>query len=111
LLQLADRHHILRLDDLLHKITHRQYRTWQAWLRLDWGRPSRSDYYAAQVAKEVRSVPYMLLGVEHELTTTDMLIPFTYSPYKTKPVEPVVDEDQVFEMYCGAVGVGAQKWE
>lgn len=37
-------------------MTHRQYRTWQAWLDEQWGRPSRSDVYAMQTACEVRRV-------------------------------------------------------
>lgn len=33
-------------------MTHRQFITWMAWLDIDWNTPSRSDYYAMQIALE-----------------------------------------------------------
>lgn len=36
--------------------THRQVLAWDAWLNLQWDRPSRSDWYAMQIAAEVRYV-------------------------------------------------------
>ncbi len=37
-------------------MTHRQFLAWQAWLELEWDRPSRGDCYQMQVAAEVRRV-------------------------------------------------------
>lgn len=36
--------------------TQRQFRTWIAWLDAQWNEPSLSDYYAMQIAAEVRRV-------------------------------------------------------
>lgn len=35
-------------------MTCHQMRAWQAWLALEWNRPSRSDFYVMTVAAEVR---------------------------------------------------------
>lgn len=37
-------------------MTHRQFLSWQIWLRLQWERPSRADWYSIQVAGEVRRI-------------------------------------------------------
>ena len=38
------------LRECLKKTTNREYRTWMQWLTDDMNRPSRSDYYAMQIA-------------------------------------------------------------
>lgn len=35
-------------------MTYRQYLAWQAWIDMEWDRPSRSDWYAMQTAAEVQ---------------------------------------------------------
>lgn len=35
-------------------LTHREHRTWLAWLRLDMNCPSRSDYYLMQIDFDLR---------------------------------------------------------
>ena len=37
-------------------MTHRQFQAWTAWLRMQWNEPDRGDWYAMQVAAEVRAV-------------------------------------------------------
>lgn len=37
-------------------MTYRQYKTWQAWLDLQWDNPDRHDLYLMQIACEVRRV-------------------------------------------------------
>ena len=37
-------------------MTHRQFVVWCAWLDIEFDRPDRSDWYAMQVAAEVRRV-------------------------------------------------------
>ncbi len=44
-------------------ITHRQYLAWQEWLKEEQNRPSRSDHYVMQVAREV-TLPYLRDGVQ-----------------------------------------------
>lgn len=43
----------MHLHDLMGwggPMTHRQYLAWQAWLGMEWNRPSRSDHYLMQLA-------------------------------------------------------------
>lgn len=35
-------------------MTHRQFKAWEAWFELEWNVPNRADYYAMNVAAEVR---------------------------------------------------------
>ena len=34
-------------------LTHRQFRTWQAWLQAEWNAPSRTDHYLMLIAQRV----------------------------------------------------------
>ena len=54
-------------------LTHRQYLAWQRWLDEQWNEPSRSDYYAMQVAAAV-----MLKGHEapEDFRLSNLRIPF-----------------------------------
>jgi len=38
------------------EVTHREYLIWEAWVELEWGRPSRSDNYLMQIVVEVARV-------------------------------------------------------
>lgn len=40
----------------MRKTTHRQYQGWLAWLAQQWNEPDRHDWYAMQIACEVRRV-------------------------------------------------------
>ena len=40
----------------MERISHREFRTWQAWKRDQWNNPSRTDYYLMQIAGCVKHV-------------------------------------------------------
>ena len=40
----------------MRAMSHREYLTWQAWLRKEWNRPSRTDYYLMQLSADVRNL-------------------------------------------------------
>lgn len=44
------------LPELMESMTHREYLTRLAWIEAEWKIPNRSDWYAMQVAQEVRRV-------------------------------------------------------
>lgn len=42
--------------DFMRSITHREFRTWIAWLEIDWNRPNPDQAYLMQIACEVARV-------------------------------------------------------
>jgi len=52
----------LPLDVCLRETTHRQYRTWLAWLDMQWNRPARSDHYLMRIAQALYQMPALLFG-------------------------------------------------
>jgi len=54
-------------------MTHRQFRTWQAWLAMEWDRPSRTDWYIMANSCEVRRV---LSKKPNSIQPTQFKLPF-----------------------------------
>ena len=78
-------------------LTHRQYLGWQAWLEIEWDRPSRSDWYAMQVAAETRRGSYMQAGISaDQVREINMKLVF-------KPAASVNKDDMTDEQF--------QEWE
>lgn len=44
---------VLKMTSLL---THRQFLTWEAWLRNEWNRPNRTDHYLMQLTAVVSNL-------------------------------------------------------
>lgn len=44
------------IGECMAKHTHRQFLTWMVWLKLQWNKPSRSDYYLMQLEATVRGL-------------------------------------------------------
>ncbi len=54
-------------------MTDRQFQGWNAWLLLQWNRPSRSDHYAMSIATEVRR---SYVAEPKKVVMADMRVPF-----------------------------------
>jgi len=48
-------------------MTHREFRTWHEWLKIQWNTPSRTDHYLMKIAKEIRSIFNKNVKEEHFL--------------------------------------------
>lgn len=81
--------------------THREYRTWTAWLEKQWSEPSRSDHYLMQIAREIR---YVLSKKKMPGTFTMFKIPFGW----TKKVKPPTEKQKVSQAksrWLGLLGI------
>jgi hypothetical protein len=58
-------------------MTHRQFRSWMEWDRIEKNRPSRTDHYLMQIAMEVRAIPYTVFATSMpNLNLGQFKIPF-----------------------------------
>lgn len=64
--------------------THREFRTWMAWLERQWNEPDRADHYRMQIAQEVCRV---LAKNKASITLGKFKIPFGWVKKKEKEKE------------------------
>jgi hypothetical protein len=50
--------------ELMRRMTHREYEVWIEWIKDNQGHPSRSDWYAMQIAAEIRRLRMKTPAVE-----------------------------------------------
>lgn len=66
-------------------MTHRQFMAWMEWLESEWNRPSRSDNYLMQIAKEVENVAPRVWGEAGKATTSSKRLQFEDAPQRAGP--------------------------
>jgi hypothetical protein len=76
-------------------MTHRMFLAWQAWLEMQWNKPTKTDHYLMQIAVEVRRV---LAKDPRKIKLDDARLEFS------KPG----DKKKVPEEVAGAMAMG--KW-
>lgn len=92
-------------------MTHRQYEAWQAWLRAEWNRPSRTDHYLMQLNRTLSLLPAWVWGKSPEGPALDkMRIPFVFSSR-----EPDMERQTVGDLLKGKAArskqwVDSQQW-
>lgn len=57
-------------------VTHRQFITWREWDRSQMEQPDRSDFYAMQIAAEVRRLRYLTARSKKGVDTNELKITF-----------------------------------
>lgn len=83
--------------------THREYRTWTAWLQKQWNEPDRSDYYLMQIAREIR---YVLSKKKMPKTLEMFKLPFGWTKKaKAKPMTEKQKVSQAKSRWFGMLGV------
>ena len=100
----------MHLHDLLGwpgPMTHRQFLLWMAWLKKEWNKPSRDNWYSMQAAAEARKG---WVAKPNDVQVSDFIIPFGWRT----PEEVVEAEEQEVAhasdgskaMFSAVVGVG-----
>jgi hypothetical protein len=80
----------MSLPECMRRHTPRQLKIWLAWLDLQWNRPSRSDWYAMQIAFNIACVRGMFAKSPPSFGLKDFTIEFGR---KTAP--PLSDEERL----------------
>ena len=76
----------MSLRQCLKEHTHRELLVWNAWLDQEWDNPSRSDWYAMQVAAEVQRLYEQRLKSPKPVQVKDMKLNFTTEKDANKPL-------------------------
>jgi len=101
--ELADRLG-MHLHDLMGwpgPMTHRQFEAWQRWLVEQLNRPSRSDFYAMQVAYEARNILRSLGGGGRALSMEDFRLQFNTGGHTRRHSSPA----EMKSIILGSLGV------
>lgn len=83
-LQIAERLS-MTVREAMETVTHREYLLWYRYLSEEFNRPSRTDWYLAQIAREVHCV---LHKNPSSVKTNSFLMKFQSSKQPKKPTEP-----------------------
>lgn len=83
---------------------------WFRWLEQQWNTPNRADYYAMQIAAEIRR-GYLEKG--QKVTLDELKIPFKSSTKATDRMELTPEEDlqQRKQMWMGMLGGRVRGWD
>lgn len=82
-------------------MTHRQFLAWEAWYDLDMERPSKDNWYAMQIALEVRRV---LHSNPNSVTLDGMRLKFTQKNAETTEEHKRNQLELAKRMWVGRVG-------
>ena len=74
------------LEECQEKVTHRQYLVMVQWLKDQWDKPSRSDWYLMQVAQKV-----LMLLTKKELPVGSQKLTFEF---KAPPTQEELEQDE-----------------
>jgi hypothetical protein len=93
----------MSLRECLDKHTEREMRITLAWLRMQWDRPNRTDWYLMQIAAEVRKG---LVKYPNHVKTDQLKIKFKFD--EGRPAVVLTPQEQMMvskQCWLGAVGL------
>lgn len=77
-------------------VTHRQFKTWEAWDREELDKPNRSDFYQMQIAAEIRRFRFMIARVSTRVDVNQLKIRFNSpTPATAEEIPGATHEEKI----------------